>query len=318
MLILSGPVNVISLAFAPDNATLFAENSNPDSGVRVWNLADRSERRFEFGGEPVYGPFTLHPGGRWAFGRTDRITAHTAPPVRAFDLSTGTAVPFLMSTWPGRPIGVSADGVATAGNTVYDQDRPRTSAPNRLYNWALTGAGPECAWYRDVPANRIVWLIACVCGDRIVTLEATHSAPRWEPLVAVRAATGEPEVTFVAPTFTPQQFLASPDGRQFVYRLGTELRVWDATDWRKPPTVVAGKHKHTMHSMAAAFHPSGRYLLLGNDGPSVLVFDTSTWKEVRKWKWSVGALRTVAVSADGSLAAAAGPRGTIVVWDLDL
>jgi hypothetical protein len=50
----------------------------------------------------------------------------------------------------------------------------------------------------------------------------------------------------------------------------------------------------------------------------VLVYDTTTWKQVRKWQWGAGTLRAVAVSADGALAAAAGPRGTVVVWDLDL
>jgi WD40 repeat protein len=73
-----------------------------------------------------------------------------------------------------------------------------------------------------------------------------------------------------------------------------------------------------MTAPAACFHPSAPYLLLANGGPSVIVFDT-TWKPVRKWKWDTGGvLRTVAVSPDGSLAAAGGPRGVVVVWDLDL
>jgi WD40 repeat protein len=69
----------------------------------------------------------------------------------------------------------------------------------------------------------------------------------------------------------------------------------------------------------ACFHPSQPYLLLANGGPSVIVFDTTTWKPVRKWKWDTGGtLRAVAIAPDGTLAAAGGPRGIAVVWDLDL
>ena len=49
-----------------------------------------------------------------------------------------------------------------------------------------------------------------------------------------------------------------------------------------------------------------------------LIVSTTTWKQVRKWKWDIGALRVIGVSPDGTLAAAGGPTGKIVVWDLDL
>jgi hypothetical protein len=96
------------------------------------------------------------------------------------------------------------------------------------------------------------------------------------------------------------------------------LWVYDTADWIRPPVVVPGTDKKLLDERAAAFHPSGRYLLLANNGPSVLVYDTATWKEVRKWKWDAGTLRTVGISPDGTLAAAAGPHGAVVVWDLDL
>src|SRR5215218_1723697 len=81
---------VRSLAFAPDGATLYVMQG----GVRAWNLADRTATTLAFDGHAVYMPFALHPGGRWAFGRT----AHATPPRynqwRLIDLSAGTLQPF--------------------------------------------------------------------------------------------------------------------------------------------------------------------------------------------------------------------------------
>jgi WD40 repeat protein len=308
------PLDVASLAFGPDNSTLFAEHFYHPYGVRVWNLVDQTHRPLMSGGRLVSGPFALHPGGRWAFGMIDRSASPPAAPARAFDLVTGTAVPFYMAAWPGRQIGVSALGrIASAGYTSHDPERPTGSGRQRLYNWALTDTGPECVWYRDLGPEVGAWLVGFV-GDRFVSATIHGNMPRLE----VHGPTGEIEATLDVRQFPPQQMLASPDGRWLVYRLGTELRVWDATDWNKPPIEVAGKLKQTMLAAAACFHPSAPFLLMANDGPSVLVFDTTTWKQVRKWKWSEGALRAVGVSPDGSLAAAAGPRGAIHVWDLDL
>jgi WD40 repeat protein len=69
---------------------------------------------------------------------------------------------------------------------------------------------------------------------------------------------------------------------------------------------------------AATFHPSGRYLLLATNDPTVIAFDTATWNPIQTWAWDTGALRSGAVSPDGTLAAAGSAGGTTVVWDLDL
>jgi WD40 repeat protein len=137
--------------------------------------------------------------------------------------------------------------------------------------------------------------------------------------VTIRNAdNGEPETELTGLHERFDQLLASPSGNWLVARTGTKLHVWDANDWNRPPRIVAGKHKHTMRFPLAAFHPSGRYLLLADNTSSIIAFDTTTWNEARKWNWNAGSLHAVAVSSDGTLAAAGGLRGAVVVWDWDL
>jgi hypothetical protein len=138
-------------------------------------------------------------------------------------------------------------------------------------------------------------------------------------IVIRSAADGAVEHTLDVPDWFADQLLGSADGTKLILRQGTALLAWDATDWNKPPVTVEGKNKGSMYLPAACFHPSAPFLLMANGGPSVLVFDTVTWKPVRKWNWRTGGvLRALAISSDGTLAAAGGPRGTVVVWDLDL
>lgn len=71
---------------------------------------------------------------------------------------------------------------------------------------------------------------------------------------------------------------------------------------------------------AAAFHPSGAYLALTHYRRtlnSVLVYDTASWVEVRRYDWGVGSVCAVAFSPNGQLGAAGTADGRVVLWDAD-
>jgi WD40 repeat protein len=64
-----------------------------------------------------------------------------------------------------------------------------------------------------------------------------------------------------------------------------------------------------------AAHPDGR-LLATISGDQVALWDAPSWQPGKTFSWKVGALRAIAFSPDGMLAAVGGAKGRVVVWDL--
>ena len=81
------------------------------------------------------------------------------------------------------------------------------------------------------------------------------------------------------------------------------------------PTLSADRRQHFT---GLAFHPSGRFLAATSNDNTVKLYDTTTWEMAHAFDWQIGRLRSVAISPDGTLAAAGGDKGKIVVWDFDL
>jgi WD40 repeat protein len=94
-----------------------------------------------------------------------------------------------------------------------------------------------------------------------------------------------------------------------------KLCVCDPTDFKGEPRVIETEGDN-LRGMAV--HPTGRFLLTVADGPSVSVWDTATWTVQREHDWKIGKLRSVTVSADGSVAAVGSARGVVTLWDWEL
>lgn len=323
MLILRGPASpILAMAFAPNATRLFVSHYAA-AGISDWNLAEQTVRPVKVNGVAAYGDFQLHPGGRWAF-----TNIRATPQSVAIDLLNEKVKTIdFVNPWDHLAISPSGKHLVTV---AMAKGRARTNqSVFALCGWTLTTAGPKRAWELRSPGDALAWVVTFVGNDLLVTEDKLtaryskqHKGYRPATRLAVRSAkSGRIATTFDSPFegYESRHLLASPDGRWLVARRGLSLRVWDATDWEKPPIIVPGNEEPRGHLLrAAAFHPSGRFLLLASDGPSVSAFDTSTWKSVHRWNWKAGALRAVAVAPDGSLAAAAGPSGKIVVWDWDL
>lgn len=328
MRILEGPPHTIhSLAFAPDSGTLYAVHERV--GVHVWNVSKGTGETLRVGEHPVFGAFALHPSGRWALGRlpgtrNDRDDEHDARLIRLAPRKA-SRINFLGVT--GCDLAFSPNGkrLVTLGHSDYDRPRRGKGREYRIYGWKTTATGARYAWHRDTPeADAKSWRVAFAGDDALLTEDWVATGPMQyghtptKPHMRLRSVSdGSVRASAEIPAGLVDQLLASPDGKWAVARSGTRVWVWDTADLSKPPVEIAGSDRTRVEPQAAAFDPSGRFLLLANNGPSVRVLDTATWREVRKWKWSAGTLRAVAVSPDGTLAAAGSARGTVVVWDFE-
>jgi WD40 repeat protein len=119
------------------------------------------------------------------------------------------------------------------------------------------------------------------------------------------------------------RLLFSPDRSQLVGFNNMNLLVWSVPESGKLVAREPIRNTTRKHFTAIAYHPSGRQLYVTSNGEStkdatIHVFDTSTWTRVEQFNWKLGNMKTIAISPDGTLAAAGGERGDIVIWDVDL
>lgn len=120
--------------------------------------------------------------------------------------------------------------------------------------------------------------------------------------------------SFAISTEWPGQLLVAPDANQIVGYRRRHMFVWDGPDWKAFRQVsIPGRRELT----GLAYHPDGKRLAAACNDETVRVFDTTSWEEVSKFVWKSGRLRSVAYSADGTLAAAGSDTGKVVVWDVD-
>lgn len=102
-----------------------------------------------------------------------------------------------------------------------------------------------------------------------------------------------------------------PDGDRIVYAAADQLRCvavsggpgWEAA--LKRPAVDL------------ALHPNGQTLFVADGSKRVTQFDTDSGRPVNSFDWGVGKVSCVDVSRDGTLAAAGGEKGQVVVWDAE-
>ncbi len=97
---------------------------------------------------------------------------------------------------------------------------------------------------------------------------------------------------------------------------GPTVRVFDPDTG----TELARLTPSRKHTNAAVFTPDGRCLLTAGTEGVVRVHDANTWAESRVFAWNQGPIYALAVSPDGTRAAAGvgtAKRGKVVVWDLE-
>ncbi|MBX9585374.1 MAG: hypothetical protein K2X87_34130 [Gemmataceae bacterium] len=128
------------------------------------------------------------------------------------------------------------------------------------------------------------------------------------------AESGEELGRAASPSDDPRQVVVSPDGRWLVVGAGRSLYVWPADDPTATPAKVLNPANR--HFTGLAFHPAGGHLFAACNDATVKLFDPGSWRVARTYTWGIGRLRSLAITPDGTRAAAGSQDGKIVIWDV--
>lgn len=157
--------------------------------------------------------------------------------------------------------------------------------------------------------------------------DATHEVIAFSPdgkrLAATGGIDGDPPVTVIdARTagrirdFTPpgpqtRHIIFSPDGRTLAVVNAKKAFLY-------PSESSTGRvtFEHPKQANAVAFTPDGRQLLSTCHDGLLRIWDVATGQVATSFDFGIGQTTAVVVSPDGTIAAAAGQKGQIVVFDL--
>ncbi|MBY0515091.1 MAG: WD40 repeat domain-containing protein [Gemmataceae bacterium] len=298
--------DVLSLAFSPGGDALAA--AVEDQGVFLWNLhANGNSVRLDTGVTDRARTLFFSDDGRavwWGtkeglkrYDRDDREAAEK--PLAAH----GMLLRFARTP----------DGARMASEHNF---------PHRtLTGWSDGAAGWEQDWSVTTHDVSVRALAIDPAGARVgmVCQSAGKAGKWWEEhptRVELRSAvSGVVQGHGPCPHHEVAELAFSPDGTQLVAVEKMNLIVWAVPE---VGTYKVVRNDSRKHFTAACYHPSGRHLLVTSNDESVHVFDTASWERAARFHWRAGRLRAVAVSPDGTLAAAGTDAGGVVVWDLDV
>ncbi len=105
----------------------------------------------------------------------------------------------------------------------------------------------------------------------------------------------------------------SPDGRWLLGAEDPALRLWDTTDFARPP---ARLQPHAKRLHAAAFTPDGKRLVTAGSDLALRVWDPVTRQRVGSLDKHEAPVTRLAFRRDGTLLASAGADGRICLWDV--
>jgi WD40 repeat protein len=299
------PKPVLGVAFAPDGRLVAGGSGWYD--VHDLNAGRRSNYRAPLTRGVL--AFILDPLGRWLY----LSLAGQGCAVRGLN---GAALPFPGET-PGEDVVSLAASVDGSWVAVSRRRRDYSWA---LECWAVGPDGPSSMLWRVEHARYAGCSLGLAFhprGGLLAAIEQVQDNDQGRYALRLRdAATGAvrmaPEhaadyVTSVESVFTPG---------------GSHVLVWDVGVVVRFETTSGAartlEYPGRAHLRAVAVHPSGRFFVtVANDGVA-RYWDLDSLKQTQAFAWKVGKLGCVAISPDGTLAAAGGETGKVVLWDVDV
>ncbi len=298
---------VTSLAYSPDGTELAAGTGLMPAGrgrsrgqVLHWKLpADSSptERHacqnyvravaysacgewFVFGS----GSGDVHAGHR-ATGWTAVLTGHTRPPVT---LTVGPGQHTTILSGAADKYTSGGGGEALLFEVAVNS--PFEPSPNPVGR--ADGSGATAVAWSPVEPDRIA-----IAQQRRVELRRI----------------GRPGLRKLLTPTQPVSLAFSPDGRTLAAAMGWTVRMWRIDGEAKPePRDLKG---HDQRVNAVAFHPTLPLLASASTDRTLRLWDWTAGREVARYDWNLGPVRSIAFHPDGTTAAAGGEG--IVVFDVE-
>jgi WD40 repeat protein len=317
MLMLQGVKRAVeSLAFHPDGSHLVTAGGYSDR-VEYWSVTARTKLHEWIG---PYGArqIRFHPSGDWFV-----CTFATSSP--RFDTD------FILidtNSWEPVPLKNPASPAHIALSPVQDRivvHEDTLDTRLECYRISAAGIGRQF-WAKQLTTGdqshqwEVGGLDFFPTGDWFAAVEyqsQDEESPEPRTMLRTRsAADGRIADEVECPSGIGFDVRVSPDGDWVAFHSVTALHLIPTN---APAAQVRIRNPNRKHVTALAFHPSGRYLAVTSNDRTVRLHDRDAgWAVSHTYDWNVGKLKAVGFNADGTLAAAGGENGSVVVWDVEL
>ena len=302
----TAPGEVLDVAFSPDCRAVAAAVEG--QGVFLWNLDSPNIAPVRYDAEDGY------RAGGLSFSQDGRQLAWlTLIGRRTHDRDTRAATTV---TVPQSALGTNglhhcfdADGVRAVSNHSFPD--------GSLVGWKRVGGEWVQQWKLSTRELFVGSLTLAPTGDRfaLFTREVERGPGRPWRLEIRDAATAAERAGGTYPySYAAKHLCFHPHGEHIAGIDGMTLLVWPLSTGGDPRLV---RNDNRKHFTALTYHPSGHRLFVTSNDETVHVFDAQSLDRVSRYTWQLDKLSAVAISPDGSLAAAGSGNGNVVVWDLD-
>lgn len=190
----------------------------------------------------------------------------------------------------------------------------RLRVPVRLSGYSRKGTGWKLVWRHDGVGTRFGQPVFLPDGKRLAVLELRGKKVKGQfvPEFALLLLNAKGKV--LHERSLPGNFLdLAVCGEFLVLGDSHRMRVIPAADLDAEPVHVSLGPKHLN---VLCGDPHGRFLLSAC-GKEVLVWDPRSRKRTHTFNWQIGTLNCLAISPDGTVAAAGGNKGKVAVWDVE-